>query len=88
MEDFNDNFKNGSDNNYCRLCYKFESKSVQYQDSQKHFLNCNVMMREEPTINELVEEKSIQLRKLITSMSRFCLRRKKSGLNFLKLKPI
>ena len=64
MEDFSDNFKNGSVDNYCRLCYKFNDKNEQYEDSQQHFLNCNVMLKEEPAISELVKDKIYSTKKV------------------------
>ena len=47
MEDFADNFKKGSVDISCRLCSQSDyNDSEKYPDSQKHFLNCNVMIKD------------------------------------------
>ena len=64
MEDFADNFKNGSFDISCRLCSQ-SNDSEKYPDSQQHFLNCKVMIKEEPDISTLVEREMYSTKKNI-----------------------
>ena len=55
MEDFKENFKNGSTDTNCSLCTNHDS-SQYFPESQKHFLKCTVISDQIPEISKLFEK--------------------------------
>jgi hypothetical protein len=51
MEDFKENFKNGSIDTNCSLCLKFHH--LYFSDSQQHFVKCAVLTAKIPDMSQL-----------------------------------
>ena len=63
MEDFKENFKNGSVETNCSLCTQANIQNI-FPDSQKHFLNCSIISDKVPKISNLLEHEIYSIRKV------------------------